>query len=51
MTTWQGTRAGSGLSYYQEAAEVTTVRNGKIVYAELGFADRAAALKAAGLSD
>jgi ketosteroid isomerase-like protein len=49
VTTWQGTGAGSGLSYYQEAAEVTTVRNGKIVYAELGFADKAAALKAAGL--
>ncbi len=51
VTTWQGTGAGSGLPYYQQAAEVTTVRNGKIVYAELGLADRAAALEAAGLRE
>jgi ketosteroid isomerase-like protein len=51
VTTWEGTGAGSGLPYYQQAAEVMTVRDGKIVYAELGFADRAAALGAAGLSE
>ena len=48
VTTWEGTGAGSGLPYHQRAAEVMTVRDGKIVYAELGFADRAAALEAAG---
>jgi len=51
VTTWQGTGAGSGLPYYQEAAEVLTVRDGKIIRAELGFVDRAAALEAAGLSE
>jgi ketosteroid isomerase-like protein len=51
VTTWQGTGAGSGLPYYQPAAEVMTVRDGKIVCAELGFADRSEALKAAGLSE
>jgi ketosteroid isomerase-like protein len=51
VTTWQGTGAGSRLPYYQKAAEVVTVRNGKITRAELGFADRAEALEAAGLSE
>jgi ketosteroid isomerase-like protein len=51
VTTWQGTGAGSGLPYDQEAAEVLTVRDGKIIRAELGFVDRAAALEAAGLSE
>jgi ketosteroid isomerase-like protein len=51
VTTWQGTGAGSGLPYYQEAAEVLTVRDGKIIRAELGFVDRAAALEATGLSE
>ena len=51
VTTWQGTGAGSGLPYYQEAAEVVTVRDGKIIRAELGFVDRAAALEAAGLRE
>jgi ketosteroid isomerase-like protein len=51
VTTWQGTGAASGLSYYQQAAEVMTVRDGKIVHAELGFADRDEALEAAGLSE
>src|SRR6476469_11234580 len=51
VTTWQGTGAGSGLPYYQEAAEVLTVRDGNIIRAELGFVDRAAALEAAGLSE
>src|SRR5262245_24994674 len=31
VTTWQGTGAGSGLPYRQDAAEVTTVRGSKIV--------------------
>ena len=51
VTTWQGTGAGSGLPYYQEAAEVVTVRDGKIIRAELGFVDRASALEAAGLRE
>jgi ketosteroid isomerase-like protein len=51
VTTWQGTGAGSDLPYHQEAAEVTTVRGGAIVYVEMGFADRATALEAAGLSE
>jgi ketosteroid isomerase-like protein len=51
VTQWLGTGAASGLAYDQHAAEVYTLRNGKIVRAELGFADRAAALKAAGLSE
>jgi ketosteroid isomerase-like protein len=50
VTQWHGTGAGSGLDYHQSAAEVYTVRNGKIVHAELGFADRTAALEAAGLT-
>jgi ketosteroid isomerase-like protein len=50
VTHWQGTGAGSGLSYSQHAAEIYTLREGKIVHAELGFADKAEALKAAGLS-
>ena len=51
VSTWQGTGAGSGLPYHQEAAEVTTIRDGTIVHVELGFADRAAALEAAGLRE
>jgi ketosteroid isomerase-like protein len=51
VTTWRGSGAGSGLPYHQPAAEVTTVRTGKIVHAELGFADREAALEAAGLRE
>jgi ketosteroid isomerase-like protein len=51
VTHWQGTGAGSGLSYSQRAAEILTLRNGKIVHLEMGFADKAAALRAAGLSE
>ncbi len=51
VTHWQGTGVGSGLAYSQRAAEVYTLRDGKIVYAELGFPDKAAALEAAGLSE
>ena len=51
VTHWQGTGAGSGLSYSQHAAEVYTLREGKIVRAELGFADKAEALEAAGLQE
>jgi ketosteroid isomerase-like protein len=51
VTHWQGTGAGSGLPYSQRAAEIVTLRDGKIVRAELGFADKAAALRAAGLSE
>src|SRR5690242_19081325 len=50
-THWRGTGAASGLPYHQVAAEVFTVREGKIVRAELGFADKASALKAVGLRD
>ena len=51
VTHWQGTGAGSGLPYSQRAAELSTVRGGRIVRAELGFADKNAALKAAGLQE
>jgi ketosteroid isomerase-like protein len=51
VTHWQGTGAGSELPNSQRAAEVYTLRKGKILRAELGFADKAAALKAAGLSE
>jgi ketosteroid isomerase-like protein len=49
VTQWRGTGAASGLPYHQPAAEVYTVREGKIVRAELGFDNKAAALKAVGL--
>jgi ketosteroid isomerase-like protein len=48
VTHWQGTGSGSGLPYSQHAAEMFTFRGGKIVRAELGFADKDAALEAAG---
>jgi len=51
VTEWQGTGAGSGLPYFQPAAEVHTVRDGKITHSELGFADKAEALEAAGLQE
>jgi ketosteroid isomerase-like protein len=51
VTQWRGTGAASALPYGQAAAEVFTVREGKIVRAELGFADKAEALKAAGLEE
>ena len=51
VTHWRGTGASSGLDYHQPAAEVYTLREGKIVRAELGFSDKAAALEAAGLSE
>ena len=50
-THWQGTGAGSGLSYSQHAAEIVTIRDGKFVYWELGFESKEAALKAAGVSE
>jgi ketosteroid isomerase-like protein len=49
VTHWHGSGAGSGLPYSQRAAEITTLRNGKIVHLAMGFADKAAALEAAGL--
>jgi len=49
VTHWQGTGAGSGLALSQHAVDVYTLRAGKIVRAELGFKDKAAALEAAGL--
>jgi ketosteroid isomerase-like protein len=51
VTRWRGTGAASGLLYDQAAAEVFTVREGKIVHAELGFDNRASALKAVGLEE
>jgi ketosteroid isomerase-like protein len=51
VTQWRGTGAVSGLPYHQPAAEVITVREGKIVRAEMGFDDKAAALKAVGLEE
>ena len=51
VTQWRGTGAASGLPYDQAAAEVFTVREGKIVRAELGFADKDDALKAVGLEE
>jgi ketosteroid isomerase-like protein len=49
VTQWRGSGAASGLEYHQLAAEVYTLRDGKIVHAELGFADRAAAVQAAAI--
>lgn len=40
VTHWQGTGAASGLPYSQHAAEVFTLRDGKVVRAELGFPTR-----------
>jgi ketosteroid isomerase-like protein len=51
VTHWQGTGTGSGLAFDAHAAEITTVRDGKIVYMELGFEGKEAALEAAGLSE
>ena len=51
FTHWQGTGAGSGLSYSQHAAEIATIRDGKFVHWELGFESKEAALEAAGLSE
>jgi ketosteroid isomerase-like protein len=50
VTDWRGTGSKSDLNYHVHAAEVFTVRGGKIVHAELGFADKAAALAAVGLT-
>jgi ketosteroid isomerase-like protein len=50
VTDWRGTGSKSELDYHVRAAEVYTLRDGKIVRAELGFADRDAALTAAGLA-
>ncbi len=49
VTQWRGTGSASGLEYHQPAAEVFTLRDGKVIRAEWGFADKAEALKAAGL--
>jgi ketosteroid isomerase-like protein len=49
VTHWQGTGAASGLPYSQRSAEVYTLRNDRIVHAELGFANKNEALEAAGL--
>jgi len=46
VTHWQGTGAGSGLSYSQHAAEIVTIRDGKFVYWEMGFESKEAALEA-----
>jgi ketosteroid isomerase-like protein len=51
VTDWRGTGASSDLNYHVRAAEVFTVRGGKVVRAELGFADKAAALAAVGAAD
>jgi ketosteroid isomerase-like protein len=51
VTHWQGTGAGSGLPYSQRAAEIFTLRDGRIVHLEMGFADKAAAFEAAGMSE
>jgi ketosteroid isomerase-like protein len=51
VTQWKGAGAASSLDYHQPAAEVYTLRDGKILRAELGFPDKAAALKAAGLRE
>jgi ketosteroid isomerase-like protein len=51
FTHWQGTGAGSGLSYSQHAAEIATIRDGKFVHWELGFERKEGALEAAGLSE
>jgi len=51
VTRWTGTAIGSGLLFDQPAAEVYTLRGGRLVRAELGFADKAAALEAVGLAE
>lgn len=49
VTRWHGTGAASGLDYDQRAAELFTLRDGKIIRAEFGYTDRAQALEAVGL--
>jgi ketosteroid isomerase-like protein len=51
VTHWHGTGATSGLDYSVRAAELTTIREGKIVHLEMGFQDRASALEAVGLRE
>ncbi|MGI9019756.1 MAG: nuclear transport factor 2 family protein [Solirubrobacterales bacterium] len=51
VTHWQGTGTGSGLAFSQPQAEITTIRDGKIVRLEMGFENKKAALEAAGLSE
>jgi ketosteroid isomerase-like protein len=51
VTVWRGTGSASGLDYHQPAAEVYTLRDGRIVRAELGFPDKAAALEAVGVRE
>ncbi len=53
VTTWQGTGAGSGLPYYQEAAEVLTVRDGKIIRPSwaLSIEQRPSSRRAVGVGD
>lgn len=51
VTNWRGTGSASGLLYHQAAAEVYTLRDHKIVRAEFGFVDKAAALEAVSLAE
>ena len=45
-TDWRGTARASGLPYHQPAAELLTIRDGRISRVEMGFEDKAAALAA-----
>jgi uncharacterized protein len=48
---WVGKGRGSGVEVVQPIAHIFTLRDGRIVRSELGYSDRGAALKAAGLSE
>ena len=50
VTTWHAKGAGSGLAVDQTSTEVYEFEDGQIVRATLGYASRADALRAVGLS-
>jgi hypothetical protein len=49
--TWRGTGEASSVDYNLRAAEIFTLRHRNILRTELGFPDRAAALRAAALTE
>ena len=48
---WVGKGSGSGVEVNQPMADVFTLHGGRVVRCEIGYSDRAEALKAAGLSE
>jgi ketosteroid isomerase-like protein len=48
---WVGKGKGSGIEVHRPVADVFTLHDGRVVQAEFGFADRAEAHEAAGLSE